>query len=163
MFNPCCPGPVWETPFLKMGYILCLPLCRHKGVSGPETGIFDIYLTKYLTRNSVPHQQTSRALLRSTIYSVTRWLTDGAQWTLFARYLLPTQVTCSALVSAHKLQWNRSQHRLGTAAPRPHQLHSCKYIQQSTRQDKTIWVICLQLQHIFTRLLWLPQLQINTY
>ena len=84
--EPVLPRASLRDPFLKMGYMVWLPHCRHKGVSGPGTGIFDIYLcTKYLMYGIQPHTNW-RVLPCSDAqyYSVTRWLTDRAQGTLFS-------------------------------------------------------------------------------
>ena len=47
-------GSVWEAPFLKMGYMLAHCHCQVEGAASQETGIFDIYLTKYLTQTWAP-------------------------------------------------------------------------------------------------------------
>ena len=116
--------------------MLWLCHCRHQGVSGPETGIFDIYLsTKYLTRNSAPHQQTSRALLRCTIlqrYTMTHRSSPGdavLQGTSCQHRSLARR---AGLCSETAVKQKPAQIRNGSA-----QTTALTQLQYNTRQDKT--------------------------
>ena len=140
--------------------MLWLCHCRHKGVSGPGTGIFDIYpSTKYLTRNSAPHQLTSLALLRCTIlqcYTMTYRSSPGyavLQGTSSQHRSLARR---AGLCSETAVKQEPAQIRDGRA-----QTTALTQLQYNRVQDKTRQY--LLNYDIFTRLFCLLQLQNSTY
>ena len=160
--------PVWEASFLKMVTCWCSATAK-SGVCPARRPEFSTSILQNISHRLNPHVTNRRVVLCSEPqFTVLHddWPIEPRgrclQGTSCQHRSVPTRTwhipaTSSALVSAQKLQWNSSQHKLGTATPRPGHLHSYNTIEYKTRQDnislvttpfyKAIFIATITKQH----------------